>query len=259
MSVADFGSADLRPANIDLLICFSHLRWHFVTQRPQHLMTRFAAEHDVLYWEEPVFGAAEPRLVLEQCRDSGVTIATPHLPDGAEANGDAVKSLLDEHLRGDGRQPMLWYYTPMMLPFSRHLRADCTIYDCMDELANFAFAPADLLELESELFARADIVFTGGYSLYEAKRGRHDRVYPFPSSVDVAHFRQARSMPRGKDSRPTVGFYGVIDERLDIELIAAVADARPEVRFEMVGPVVKLTPDTLPKRPNPILRAPTGS
>jgi len=136
-----------------------------------------------------------------------------------------------------------------MLPFSRHLQADCTVYDCMDELANFRFAPPRLLELETELFERADLVFTGGYSLYEAKRSRHPSVHPFPSSVDIAHFAQARANPPAND-HPTFGFYGVLDERFDIDLLAAIADARPDWRFVMVGPIVKISPDELPKRDN---------
>jgi UDP-galactopyranose mutase len=160
----------------------------------------------------------------------------------------ALCALLDDYL-GTDRPNVAWYYTPMMLPFSRHLRADCTVYDCMDELANFRFAPPRLLELESELFERADLVFTGGYSLYEAKRSRHPSVHPFPSSVDIAHFAQARGMAR-KTERPTLGFYGVLDERFDIDLLGAIADARPGWRFVMVGPIVKISPDELPKRAN---------
>jgi UDP-galactopyranose mutase len=135
------------------------------------------------------------------------------------------------------------------LPFSRHLQPDCTIYDCMDELANFRFAPPRLLEFEGELFDRADLVFTGGYSLYEAKRSHHPNVHPFPSSVDIAHFAEARAIRHAND-RPTLGFYGVLDERFDLDLLAAIADARPDWRFVMVGPIVKIAPHELPQRGN---------
>jgi UDP-galactopyranose mutase len=127
----------------------------------------------------------------------------------------------------------------------------------MDELANFRFAPPRLLALESELFERADLVFTGGYSLYEAKRSRHPSVHPFPSSVDIAHFAKARAIPT-ENSIPTFGFYGVLDERFDIDLLAAVADARPDWRFVMVGPIVKITPDELPKRDNILYPGPAS-
>jgi UDP-galactopyranose mutase len=239
------------PAGRPLLVCFSHLRWDFVFQRPQHLMSRFAASHDVRVWEEPVFlpAPAAPRVEARTVAPN-LTIATPQLVEGMaeELVEAALCALLDDYLGTDQPQ-VAWYYTPMMLPFSRHLRADCTVYDCMDELANFRFAPPRLLELEAELFERADLVFTGGYSLYEAKRSRHPSVHPFPSSVDIAHFAQARATPPANE-RPTLGFYGVLDERFDIDLLAAIADARPGWRFEMVGPIVKISPDELPKRDN---------
>lgn len=239
------------PPARSLLICFSHLRWDFVFQRPQHLMSRFARTHDVHVWEEPVFEPvpAAPRVEAKHVAPH-LTIVTPHLVEGMaeEAVEAALCALLDEYLGTDQPQ-VAWYYTPMMLPFSRHLQPDCIVYDCMDELANFRFAPPRLLDLESELFERADLVFTGGYSLFEAKRSRHSSAHPFPSSVDIAHFAKARATPPSND-RPTFGFYGVIDERFDIDLLAAVADARPDWRFVMVGPIVKIAPDELPKREN---------
>jgi len=142
-----------------------------------------------------------------------------------------------------------------MLAFSRHLEAICTVYDCMDELANFKFAPSELTKLERELMAAADVVFTGGYSLWEAKRERHPNIHPFPSSVDRAHFAKARSLretpgDQAAISWPRLGFYGVVDERMDLELLAALADARPEWSVVVVGPVVKIDAANLPRRPN---------
>lgn len=241
------------------LICFSHLRWDFVLQRPQHLMGWMARHNRVIFWEEPLVSAdtLAPRLDVRQDATRGVTIATPHLPEGLEGDAatSALTTLLDTMLDTASGRLIAWYYTPMMLPFSRHLEADCVVYDCMDELANFRFAPPELLPLESELIVRADLVFTGGYSLYEAKRERHTRIYPFPSSVDRCHFAQAReAMDDPADQAaipgPRLGFYGVIDERMDLDLIAAVADARPEWSLVMVGPVVKIGEDELPRRPN---------
>ena len=238
---------DKRP----VLICFSHLRWDFVFQRPQHLLSRFARTHSVHYWEEPVFVPSLTQPHLETRRvDGHLTVVTPHLPEGLgeEVVEGQLKRLLNHYPAAESPE-VLWYYTPMMLPFSRQIEAACVVYDCMDELANFRFAPPRLLELEAELFERANLVFTGGYSLYEAKRSRHDSVHPFPSSVDIAHFAKARAIPT-ENSNPTFGFYGVLDERFDIDLLAAVADARPDWRFVMVGPVVKIAPDELPKRSN---------
>ena len=236
------------------ILCFSHLRWDFVFQRPQHLMTRFAATRQVYYVEEPVPAALGEAAVLEIRADpSGVQIVTPHLPDGfGETDrdrmlGELLHALIEDR---DLTRPVLWYYTPMMLPMSRHIEPCAVVYDCMDELANFRFAPPALRPLEQELIASADVIFTGGYSLYEAKQTLHANIHPFPSSVDRAHFVQARDLSKSRDARPTFGFYGVIDERMDLALIAALADARPEWSIVMVGPVVKISLDELPQRPN---------
>jgi UDP-galactopyranose mutase len=241
------------------LICFSHLRWNFVFQRPQHLMSRFAQDRRVIYWEEPeaALPDMEPALGVRTCAETGVIVVTPSLPEGLdETRQQAIlKSLLDAFLAGEKGPFIRWYYTPMMLPFSRDIEAAATVYDCMDELANFRFAPPQLLELERELLASSDVVFTGGYSLYEAKKQLHPNIYPFPSSVDRPHFAQARAVDSSPDdqapmTRPRLGFYGVIDERMDLELIAAVADAHPEWSIVMVGPVVKIDAAELPLRAN---------
>lgn len=241
------------------ILCFSHLRWDFVFQRPQHLMTRLAQRATVVFWEEPtqVADLDEARLSLRPCSESGVVVATPQVPEGLapDQTTATLKLLLDRFLSQQSGKLVAWYYTPMMLTFSDHLIADCVVYDCMDELANFKFAPPELLPLEQRLLARADVVFTGGFSLYEAKRDRHPNIYPFPSSVDRAHFERARTDDADPADqrdlpRPRLGFYGVLDERLDLELLAQVADARPDWSLVMVGPVVKIGEDDLPRRPN---------
>jgi UDP-galactopyranose mutase len=242
------------------LLCFSHLRWNFVFQRPQHLMSRFAREMNVIFWEEPVEVGAHETAYLE-IRDSqdgsNVRVVVPHLPKDMpeDAREAALKRLLDAHLSPIPGTLISWYYTPMMLPFSRHLDVDLTVFDAMDELSKFKFAPVKLLELEQELIDRADIVFTGGSSLFEAKKDRHENVHCFPSSVDRAHFCKARAHqfdPADQEDlpRPRLGFYGVIDERFDTELLDQVAQMRPKWSFVMLGPVVKISDGDLPKRPN---------
>jgi len=242
------------------LLCFSHLRWNFVFQRPQHLMSRFAREMDVIFWEEPVEIAPNETAhlqVREAAEASNVRIVVPHLPQGIpeDAREAALGRLLDAHIASLQGPLITWYYTPMMLPFSRHVEADLTVFDAMDELSKFKFAPVKLLDLEQELIDKADIVFTGGSSLYEAKKDRHERVHCFPSSVDRCHFIKARARqfePGDQEdlNRPRLGFYGVIDERFDTELLDAVAAMRPHWSFVMVGPVVKISEEDLPKRPN---------
>ena len=213
----------------------------------------------MIFWEEPVVqvDVQSPRLERRVCPDSGVLIATPVLSERltAEAREAALRELLDELLQREEGEIVRWYYTPMMLPFSRHLRAVCTVYDCMDELANFKFAPPELRGLERELMATADVVFTGGYSLWEAKRDGHPNIHPFPSSVDRAHFARARTLRHEPQDQaglpwPRLGFYGVVDERMDLELLATLADARPGWSVVVVGPVAKIDPASLPRRRN---------
>ena len=222
-------------------------------------MSRFARDRRVIYWEEPeaALPDCEPALGIRVCAESGVTVITPSLPEGLdqEERRIALKALLDGFVAGEPGPFIRWYYTPMMLPISRHLDTACTVYDCMDELANFRFAPRELMALERELLSIADVVFTGGYSLYEAKRDRHHNVHPFPSSVDRAHFARARAIaaqPKDQASlpRPRLGFYGVVDERMDLALLAALADAHPSWSIVVVGPVVKIDPAELPQRSN---------
>ncbi|RKE45700.1 UDP-galactopyranose mutase [Sphingomonas sp. PP-CC-3G-468] len=241
------------------LICFSHLRWDFVTQRPQHLMKRFAQSQSVFVWEEHI-PCDHPLPFLEHhpFPADNVIALRPRLPHwwNAEQVEAGLRQLLDMLVATSIRtKPVLWFYTPMMLPFAEHLDAAAIVYDCMDELSAFRFADPALLDREARLLERADLVFTGGYSLYEAKRGRHRDVHAFPSAVDVAHFAQARTGNiEPEDQRhipgPKLGFFGVIDERIDLALLDAVAARRPDWSFVMIGPVVKIDPAHLPRRAN---------
>jgi len=242
------------------LLCFSHLRWDFVFQRPQHLMSRFARTMSVVFWEEPVEIGRRETAFLKIRQAEGfpnVRVVTPHLPEGLdeERRETALKRLLEVHLSNCTRPLVAWYYTPMMLEFSRNIDPSVVIYDCMDELSKFRFAPEKLLDLEQELIGRADLVFTGGASLYEAKKDRHSNVHCFPSSVDRDHFAKARrELPQPADQaelkHPRLGFYGVIDERFDIDMLREMADMRPDWSFVMVGPVVKIGEDELPRAAN---------
>jgi UDP-galactopyranose mutase len=212
----------------------------------------------VFYFEEPIYTAEARRWLRTEQTQEGVTRVIPHLPHslGEEEQVAAQKELLDGFCAEQQiSRPVSWYYTPMSLPFSDHLDAAAVVYDCMDELSAFRGAAPALLERERVLLERADVVFTGGHSLYEAKRHRHPNVHAFPSSVDVSHFRQARErLPEPADQasipHPRIGHYAVLDERLDADLVAAIADARPDWQIVLVGPVVKIDPASLPQRPN---------
>lgn len=239
------------------VICFSHLRWDFVFQRPQHLMTRHARAGRVFYFEEPVFEAIDAAYLRVSRREEGLRVVTPVLPHAAAPlQTPTLQRLLDQMLATYGiRKFTAWYYTPLALAFSGHLSPRRVVYDCMDELSNFKDAPPELAQAEQQLLDRAHVVFTGGHSLFEAKRGRHADVHAFPSSIDRAHFAAARqSLAEPVDqrdiARPRLGFFGVLDERFDIDLVHAVALQRPDWQIVLVGPVVKIDPATLPQLPN---------
>jgi glycosyltransferase involved in cell wall biosynthesis len=236
------------------LVCFSHLRWDFVYQRPQHLLSRFAAEGRVFYIEEPVFTTHKSHLVHSR-RNSGVDVVVPHVSNTDDVTS-TLQFLIDDFFRQQQiHSYALWFYTPMHLPWTRHLKPVAVVYDCMDELSGFKGAPPEMKEREAQLLQWADLVFTGGHSLYEAKRQQHHSIYPFPSSIDAPHFARARTITTEPDDQANIpglrlGFFGVIDERMDLDLIAAVAAMRPEWHLILIGPVVKIDPASLPQLPN---------
>jgi hypothetical protein len=257
LSVEPAARAASKPAHYarrkPLLLCLSHLRWDFVFQRPQHVLTRAAKHFEVIYVEEPT-GAdgvdAHWSIVIK----GNVSVATPAIPAGLPENARTMvlQRLLDRLLAG--RVPAVsWYYTPMALDFTRQVQADVTVYDNMDELSLFHGADSRMLQLEQELLARADVVFTGGQSLFEAKCSRHANIHAVPSSVDVAHFA-AQIAEEPEDlaaiAHPRIGFFGVIDERMDMALLDSVAAVRPDLQFIMVGPTAKIDPADRPLCPN---------
>jgi UDP-galactopyranose mutase len=240
------------------VICMSHLRWGFVFQRPQHLMSRFARTRRVFFFEEPIFEDTEPHLRSSVCPKTGVHVQTPVLPLGLNDQQilELQRTLLNSMLQNNQiRNYVAWYCTPMPREFTFDLKPSATVYDCMDELSAFVGAPPSMRLNEEDLFRDADLVFTGGATLFESKRKRHPSVHLFPSSVEVEHFAQARSIKRDPGDQfhlphPRLGYAGVIDERMDLELIKAVATERPHWQIILVGPVVKIDDASLPKAPN---------
>ena len=240
------------------IICYSHLRWNFVYQRPQHLLSRFASLFRVFFMEEPVYDRADPFMEI-QITDGNLIVLTPHLPDHLSHHQkiEAQQELLQQIYSGyEIADHIAWYYTPMALDIADGLPAPrLIVYDCMDELSGFQNAPPELVSKEARLMEMADIVFTGGNSLYHAKKHLHRNIHSFPSSIDKEHFGAARtSVIEPADQQqiphPRLGFFGVIDERLDIALLDAIAKERPEWQIIMIGPTVKVDPSTLPKHAN---------
>jgi len=242
--------------NFDI-ICFSHLRWNFVYQRPQHLLSRFSKNNRVFFIEEPVWDADTETVSVEEV-DKNINVVVPYL--SSDKTPKAVlnfqKRMVDKLLEDMNiTNYIFWYYSPMALPFSDHANPGLIIYDCMDELSCFKNAPAALKENEAKLIEKADIMFTGGHSLYNAKKHLHENVHAFPSSIDKEHFFTARARSVEEEvheniPHPRFGFYGVIDERFNLDLLAEIATKKPEWSFVLIGPIVKISEDSIPSLAN---------
>ena len=219
-------------------------------------MSRFARDRRVFFVEEPLFDSNEPTLTVAVCPLTNVNVVTPHLNAEADRN-NVLRTLLVDFVKSKRIvNPIVWFYTPMALEFfPESITPAAVVYDCMDELSMFKGAPQQLVPLEQHLLKTANLVFTGGVSLFEAKRLLHPHVHPFPSGVDAFHFVQARTCSKefaehAGMARPRLGYAGVIDERIDLPLIDDVARRRPEWQIVMIGPIAKISPDVLPRRAN---------
>lgn len=221
-------------------------------------MSRYAIARRVYFVEEPLFNDAATSATVTVEAHGHLVVVVPQLPSRFTSQQvlAAQRSLLNQLIAAEKiERYVLWYYTPSALRFSDHLTPEAVVYDCMDELSAFKNADPELPALERSLFRRADLVLTGGQSLYEAKKQSHHNIHAIPSSVDVDHFAAARRTKDEPDDQkgiphPRLGFFGVLDERLDTHLLAGIADAKPDWHLVMIGPVVKIDPADLPRRPN---------
>lgn len=241
------------------LICLSHIRWNFVYQRPQHLLNRFAINNRVFVIEEPVYEANSDFYEISKPNEkANLWLVVLHISKDTSIakRNHTLKALIDSFMFSNKIEKyILWFYSPMALEYTEHLSPSLTVYDCMDELSAFKFPPAGIKEMEACLLRRADVVFTGGHSLYKAKKHLHQNIHPFPSSIDKSHFQVARIFKEDPEDQasiphPRFGFYGVIDERFDISLVDELATLRPDWHFVFIGPVTKIDPNKLPLKDN---------
>ena len=229
------------------MVVFCHLRWDFVYQRPQHIISRMAKDQKILLIEEPWHREHEPESRLTRVSDN-LHVLQPNVRHIEE-----IETILEQYI---GKNVATgWFYSASFVPLLNYFEFDTIVYDCMDELALFKGAPEKLIEQEQYLMANADVVFTGGKSLYESKAQYHDNVHCFPSSVDEEHFAKAQNgiaLPQDivNVPGPIVGYFGVIDERLNLGLVNDVALLRPEVNFVMIGPLAKIGEHDLPRQNN---------
>lgn len=231
------------------MIVFCHLRWQFVYQRPQHIISRMAKTMRVLFIEEPLpFNENEP---------SGNLMIINEMLHVLQPNVKNIKSIADiipDYVLN--RQiPIGWFYSAAFCPLLETIDFENVVYDCMDELSLFKNAPLQLIHQEKYLMSKADIIFTGGKSLYESKKQYHTNVYCFPSSVDKSHFAKALNGIAIPDdiaqiTSPIVGYFGVIDERINLHLLEETAEKLPNVSFVMIGPLAKIEATDLPRITN---------
>ena len=249
------------------IVVHCHLRWDFVWQRPQQIFSRLAAHHPITFVEEPMWQGSERRLEISEPHPNVVRVVpvlrAEEKNDEMDTQYAAVLALLrsalseNPELRARFESPIQWFYSPMAAPyFLDGLDAVATVYDCMDELAQFRFAPPPLREREQMLISKADLVFTGGYQLFQSKSRYHSNVHFYGCGVDAEHFSKARlaetEVPAEVERlpRPVFGYFGVIDERLDYALLAQIAHEMPDASIVMVGPFAKVEQQSLPHLPN---------
>jgi glycosyltransferase involved in cell wall biosynthesis len=246
------------------IVVHCHLRWDGVWQRPQQIMSRLARHRRIAFIEEPIFMGPGYQNHLEVREENGVTVAQPYVPAQEEylprvspSNQQIVRGLVAPFLKERGfTGGVRWHYAPMAVYMSDLDCARTVVYDCMDELSAFKGAPPELVEREQELMRSADVMFTGGQSMWMNKKQHHSNCHRFDSGVDLEHFQQATlpQTPVPADAEnlahPVLGYYGVIDERMDYEAIRALAAAFPQSTVLLVGPITKVDPAELPQGPN---------
>ncbi|MBN1593755.1 MAG: glycosyltransferase [Candidatus Coatesbacteria bacterium] len=224
-------------------------------QRPQQIAVRIANRHPVLYvW---------PRYASELARRKSKSEFTPS--DGAKGvhllaplllpferaikgiyriNLKTISSLISAALPridADGR-PVLWFYAPRFAPIIDSLDHAAVVYDIMDEHSAFGFARRETMELERRLLESADVVFAGTNALAERKAEFAPDIKYYPCGVEFDHFSSALggSLPvpaaLSEVEGPVIGYFGAVDDRLDFDMIFAVARAYPEWNFLLAGP-----------------------
>ncbi len=256
-----------------LLLCLAHLGWDYVWQRPQHILSRLAAHYRVIYVNEPrlvnpvddEYPADDQPYLQQVGQTAGLTAwqpIYPHRPEVLAQWRETYLRLVQTLLPPAGPPPILWFYTPTPYYFLEHIPAGLVVYDIMDNLAGFKGAASDLPEREAKVLAAADMVFTGGRSLYRKHQHAHPHLHLFSSGVEPEHFAQALQphtptapeiaelCANGSSPQAILGYYGVIDERIDLHLLHTLAAENPHWAVVMVGPVTKIDPGQLPRLPN---------
>jgi glycosyltransferase involved in cell wall biosynthesis len=246
----------INSKNFDI-VAYSHLRWDYVYQRPQQILERIGQSHKVLYIEQPIDHVSLHGVPSIVEVSENITVLQPRIDHGKFL--DEYEELTLRFMkRLNIERPVLWFYGPGFEKLTDRVPHSLVVYDCMDEHSAFKGTNEGIIRNEMNLLKKADVVFTGGKSLFEAKKEHNPNVHCFPSSVDLEHFRKSldpeTTVPEDLLSipKPTVAYYGVIDERTDLDLLTGIADLMPDISFVMIGPVIyaKINADKLPERKN---------
>lgn len=250
------------------ILVHSHLRWDWVWQRPQQFLSRLAKRHPVLFVEEALAkdGLGKSRASIRVVENNfQLLVMQTQMPpdvfaDRAERDREQrrlVVEALSGKLSAMFARPVQWFYDPMAsVPFAGRMGERAIVYDCMDELSQFRGAPPELIRRERELPNVADVVFAGGPKIWKAKRRLNSNCHCYGCGVDVAHFGRARAadtlIPEDLSSLPgpRLGYFGVVDERMDYRLLSALATAHPEWSVVVIGPSCKVDPAEFPQHAN---------
>ncbi|RYD58215.1 MAG: glycosyltransferase family 1 protein [Sphingobacteriales bacterium] len=242
------------PSNI---ICFSPIRWNQKDQRPQQIMRRLSQYSMVHFIEEPVYDATEAYLSHTVVAEH-IHVFTPHLPGGIseEKCQTLQRALLDQFMRDcNFADYTFWYATPVAFAYSKHYCPSVIVYDCLEDIWSLKLPAEKLHDLEQQLLDRADLVFTSSHTQYWNKKDRNNNVHLLPATIDRAHFDCARGKVSEAEEQehipyPRLGYMGIVDDRLDTQLLADIADTRPDWHIVLVGPTAKMNAAQLPQRAN---------
>jgi hypothetical protein len=251
---------------LPVLMVFSHMAWNPGQGRTPQLMAALAGRWQILFVEAPRHAAGAARLESRAIR-AGLTVLTLTTPAPAAGFHDDAQAfgvtLLREELAGRRLKiDIAWLDTPMAWPLAQALGIACLAYDCLEgPPASLQFDAALLHQRESALMRTAALMVAAGPSLFNAHRHRHANLHCVCSAVHAEHFSPASleltsararrgHVLQSSLARPRLGYFGSIDERLDLDLLAALADRQPGWAFVMVGSVAGIAAERLPQRRN---------
>lgn len=246
------------------IVCLSSTRWSFLWQRPQQIMSRLCARHDILYVDPP-FPVAEEQVRGISNDESGTLIVKnlqtindalqifrpleisrfsyPDLDSNEllKMNQELLQCQIQKALFQLGWQhPLLWLYDPRNVNLVDQLNPCGVIYDCVDSFRSFSWSHPHVSIWEEALVDRADVVLATSRALYQERLRKNRYTFLVPNAADYKHFSPWQGYEKPADitaiSRPRLGFIGAIYEWVDLELLQVIADKSPAWNLVLIGP-----------------------